>query len=151
MPSGFGAYGGNEGRPGGVWAWPGKEGEAGPRELPSTEDAAYADSVPVAGVLNPQTHVPEADGAYFYWAQRSVWQWPANTVYRYLTSGAGGWGNPLERDSELVMRDVRDGYVTIDGAARDYGVIIVGDPEADPEGLRLDAGATAAARKRLAG
>jgi len=36
-----------------------------------------------------------------------------------------------------VKRDVRDGYVTIAGAARDYGVVIKGDPERDPEGLTI--------------
>ena len=36
---------------------------------------------------------------------------------------------------EAVKRDVRDGYVTIAGAARDYGVVITGDPDDDPEGL----------------
>ena len=32
--------------------------------------------------------------------------------------------------------DVRDGYVTIEGAARDYGVVVVGDPERDPKAWR---------------
>jgi N-methylhydantoinase B len=41
---------------------------------------------------------------------------------------------------------VRDGYVTIAGAARDYGVVVVGDPEFDPEGLRIDVEATARLR-----
>ena len=42
--------------------------------------------------------------------------------------------------------DVRDGYVTIEGAARDYGVVVVGDPELDPEGLSVDAEGTARLR-----
>ena len=37
---------------------------------------------------------------------------------------------------------MRDGYVTIEGAARDYGVVIAGDPDEDPEGLALDVAAT---------
>ena len=37
---------------------------------------------------------------------------------------------------------MRDGYVSLEGAARDYGVVIVGDPEEDPEGLTLDRAAT---------
>jgi N-methylhydantoinase B len=63
-----------------------------------------------------------------------------------VNCAGGGWGNPLERDPEAVRRDVRDGYVTIDGAARDYGVVVSGDPELDPEGLVLDERATAALR-----
>ncbi|MCX8022261.1 MAG: hydantoinase B/oxoprolinase family protein [Syntrophorhabdaceae bacterium] len=38
--------------------------------------------------------------------------------------GGGGYGDPFERDPEAVLRDVREGYVTIDGAKRDYGVVI---------------------------
>jgi N-methylhydantoinase B len=37
---------------------------------------------------------------------------------------------------------VRDGYVSISAAARDYGVAVIGDPEHDPEGLRVDDQAT---------
>ena len=44
-----------------------------------------------------------------------------------LTGGGGGFGNPLERDPERVVADIRDGYVSVDAAARDYGVVI--DPE----------------------
>ena len=56
-----------------------------------------------------------------------------------MNNAGGGWGDPLQRDPERVKCDVRDGYVTIEGAARDYGVVVVGDPERDPEGLDVDA------------
>lgn len=39
-------------------------------------------------------------------------------------AGGGGYGNPLERDVELVVNDVRDGYVSIRGAEEDYGVVL---------------------------
>ncbi|MBW2064429.1 MAG: hydantoinase B/oxoprolinase family protein [Deltaproteobacteria bacterium] len=39
-------------------------------------------------------------------------------------AGGGGFGDPLERDPALVERDVEHGYVTIEGARKDYGVII---------------------------
>jgi N-methylhydantoinase B len=49
-------------------------------------------------------------------------------VFRHDLPGAGGWGDPLERDLTLVAKDLRDGLVTIEGAARDYGVVAHGDP-----------------------
>jgi N-methylhydantoinase B len=49
-------------------------------------------------------------------------------VFRHELPGAGGWGDPLERDLSLVAADLRDGLVTIEGAARDYGVVAYGDP-----------------------
>jgi N-methylhydantoinase B len=67
-------------------------------------------------------------------------------VLRFISNGAGGWGDPLDREPQLVLSDVRDEYVTIDGASRDYGVVVVGDPVRDPEGLSVDAEATARLR-----
>lgn len=40
------------------------------------------------------------------------------------TSGGGGFGDPLERDPALVVEDVADDYVSIERAAKDYGVVI---------------------------
>jgi N-methylhydantoinase B len=41
-----------------------------------------------------------------------------------ITSGAGGWGNPLERDVESVRNDVRNGGVSVERAREVYGVVI---------------------------
>ena len=40
------------------------------------------------------------------------------------TAGGGGYGDPRERDRELLLRDVRDGKVSRESALRDYGVEI---------------------------
>ena len=61
-------------------------------------------------------------------------------VFRHDLPGAGGWGDSLERDLALVARDLRDGLVSIEGAARDYGVVASGDPPV------IDAAATGALR-----
>jgi N-methylhydantoinase B len=66
-------------------------------------------------------------------------------LFRHELPGAGGWGDALERDLALVTKDLRDGLVTIEGAARDYGVVARGDP---PE---IDAAATETLRARLSG
>jgi len=39
--------------------------------------------------------------------------------------GGGGYGDPLERDVDLVLKDVKMQYITIDDAEKDYGVAIV--------------------------
>jgi N-methylhydantoinase B len=62
-----------------------------------------------------------------------------------MTAAGGGWGHPWARDPERVVRDVRDEYVTFEGAARDYGVVVLGDL-AHPEQIRLDVEATEALR-----
>lgn len=45
-------------------------------------------------------------------------------IFSRPTAGGGGFGDPLERDPELVLEDVIDDYVSIERAAEDYGVII---------------------------
>ena len=43
------------------------------------------------------------------------------------TGGGGGYGDPRERDLELVQRDLDRGYITAAAAVNDYGVIIDAD------------------------
>ena len=45
----------------------------------------------------------------------------------FRTAGAGGWGDPLERDPALVLRDVLRDLVSREAALRDYGVVVDGD------------------------
>ncbi|MCZ4317353.1 hydantoinase B/oxoprolinase family protein, partial [Comamonadaceae bacterium G21597-S1] len=45
-------------------------------------------------------------------------------VVRFMTTGGGGWGHPAERPVELVQRDVECGFVSLEGARRDYGVVM---------------------------
>jgi N-methylhydantoinase B len=52
---------------------------------------------------------------------------PAGTLIRIRTTGGGGWGDPLDRDIDLVVRDVAWGKVSRENAAADYGVVILGD------------------------
>jgi len=51
-------------------------------------------------------------------------------------AGGGGYGNPLERDPEMVEKDVLEGYVSIEAAKKDYGVVI------DPKTMKVDTDAT---------
>ena len=67
----------------------------------------------------------------------------AGQVFRHELPGAGGWGCALERDLSAVAKDLRDGLITIEGAARDYGVVARGDPP------RIDQAGTLALRARL--
>lgn len=139
IPSGFGVYGGGDGRVGGVWMWEGHEDA--PLLYPLTEEA-YKDATPVSGRLDPRTRAPSEDGEYIYFARRSVWVTKPGASWRYIVNGGGGWGDPFERDAERVLKDVRDGYVSLGGAREDYGVVVLGDPESDPEGLAIDEEAT---------
>jgi N-methylhydantoinase B len=63
-------------------------------------------------------------------------------VFRLDTPGGGGFGDPLARNPAHVLADVAQGYVSIEAAERDYGVVI------DKTGGSLDKAATA--RRRAA-
>jgi N-methylhydantoinase B len=47
----------------------------------------------------------------------------------YDYGGGGGWGDALARDPAAVLDDVLDEYVSVEGAARDYGVVLRGSLE----------------------
>jgi N-methylhydantoinase B len=62
---------------------------------------------------------------------------------RLQMGGGAGWGPPWERDPALVLDEVLNGYVTPDGAVRDYGVVI------DPDHLVIKKQATEKAREQI--
>ena len=63
-------------------------------------------------------------------------------IVRVNMNAGGGYGNPLDRDPELVLGDVLDGYVTLHGARDDYGVVI------DSNSLTIDYQATRSLREQ---
>ena len=67
--------------------------------------------------------------------------------YEYRYGGGGGWGDPLEREPQKVLDDVLDEYVSVEGARRDYGVVLTGSLE--DLTLAIDSAATEALREEL--
>ncbi len=69
---------------------------------------------------------------------------PPDTVFTLEMPGGGGFGPAFERGPEQVLADVRAGYVSLDAARTDYGVVI------DEAGWTVDTAATAALRQSAA-
>jgi len=76
-------------------------------------------------------------------------RWPSKVTAAELKAGdtlqitvpnSGGYGDPFERDPELVLSDVLDGFTTLELALSDYGVVI------DRETMKVDEQATASRR-----
>ncbi|MGN6129884.1 MAG: hydantoinase B/oxoprolinase family protein, partial [Nocardioidaceae bacterium] len=63
----------------------------------------------------------------------------AGEVIRIRTTGGGGWGDPLERDPALVVRDVVWRKVSPAAALEEYGVVLTGSLEDDTLGYDADA------------
>jgi len=136
--SGGGACGGAAGRLGAAWlldhgaidepdfGWP-------PASL---EGAYYKEALPLIGRFEPLTGKSDPEGEYRFITE------PVSAgrgaIVRAIGSGAGGWGDPFARDPVKVLADVRNEYISIGAALRDYGVAVVGDPLNDPEALSID-------------
>jgi N-methylhydantoinase B len=67
-------------------------------------------------------------------------------IVRVVTTGGGGWGDPLEREPSLVLADVVEGRVSVERARDDYGVVLTGVGTAD---VAVDEAATAERRAAL--
>jgi len=70
----------------------------------------------------------------------------AGTLVRIETTGGGGWGDPLDREPDLVGTDVLEGKVSDEAAREVYGVVV---RVIDGATFEVDAGATSALRDQL--
>jgi len=58
---------------------------------------------------------------------------PKGTTFHEIAGGGGGYGDPMKRPASRVLKDVRNGFVSLEKAREDYGVVI------DPVSLSVDA------------
>jgi N-methylhydantoinase B len=87
-------------------------------------------------ILNPGTdHEVEQGGSYN--------RLQTGEVLVNNTGGGGGYGDPLERDPERVAADVRNGFVSVGAAEREYGVVV------DPATYLIDPDATTRLREAI--
>lgn len=63
-------------------------------------------------------------------------------VYRTVSQGGGGYGDPLDRTPDRVLIDVENGLVSREWAERTYGVVI-------DDRYRIDEAATESRRKQI--
>ncbi len=84
---------------------------------------------PSENYLNPDSENRELPGKFTMTIRKGE-------VFRHVLAGAGGWGDPLERDPDAVLKDVRNELLSPAKAAADYGVVI------DPATRTVDRTAT---------
>jgi len=152
VPAGFGVYGGRDGITGGVWLfdpeiWKKYKEKNG--EIPIANEV-YKNATAIGGRLNAETKAPDIKGVYVWPWKQKVWRLGPDFVFRYQTNSGGGWGDPFHKDPELVLQEVRNEYVSIKGALRDYRVVVTGtdNPHKEPEKLRIDLEATLKLREK---
>jgi N-methylhydantoinase B len=89
------------------------------------------------------TRVFRVDGGEEEWRKVSNLPLKDGDVVSFQTGGGGGYGSPLERDPQLVLQDVVNGYVSIESAREDYGVVF------KEPGMELDQEATRKLREQM--
>ena len=57
-------------------------------------------------------------------------------LFRMVSAGGGGYGDPRERDPDAVLEDVREEKVSREAARDVYGVVVAGDGAVDEAGTR---------------
>jgi len=82
-----------------------------------------------------------------------IWLQPDSLV-SMNPPGGGGFGDPLQRCTEQVLNDVIMGYVSIDSARTQYGVVVnftgqTTDLVRPPEDYQVDLEATEEARRQI--
>ena len=111
VPNSTGLFGGLEGSCNTVWHVPG--------------DGAS----PVGRVVSPET-LSAAGEPRDLGPKPGFFPLLAGEVFAYSFQGGGGFGDPLERDPELVRNDVAAGRVSAAEAERLHGIVLDGDADA---------------------
>ena len=91
---------------------------------------------PSSNTMNPDTAPRDLESKFTVTIKKG-------DVFRHVLAGAGGWGDPLDRDPAAVLRDVRNELLSPARAAADYGVVI------DTSKWAVDAAATKMAQARI--
>jgi N-methylhydantoinase B len=84
-------------------------------------------------ILRPRTEREQVTGMVYE-------SMATGEILANCSGGGGGWGDAYTHDPERVLDDVRNGYVTLASARRDYGVVI------NPDTMMVDTAATATLR-----
>ena len=63
--------------------------------------------------------------------------------YRHIMAGGGGYGDPLEREPELVLQDAMEEKITAAHARNQYGVVL------DTAASKIDTRATLRLRAEM--
>ena len=131
------------------------KGGLGKREVFKVPDDSYAPIPPINLGIQSGRYIYPAEGLFggksgakaqflvngVQGNSYGLTQLKSGDVVTIDAPGGGGYGNPSEREPQIVLHDVIEGYVSIEEAKSEYGVVI------DPTTLEIDTEETDRLRK----
>jgi len=131
------------------------KGGLGKREVFKVPDDSYAPIPPINLGIQSGRYIYSAEGLFggksgakaqflvngVQGNSYGLTQMKPGDVVTIDAPGGGGYGNPSEREPQMVLHDVIEGYVSIEEAKSEYGVVI------DPTTLEIDTEETDRLRK----
>ena len=131
------------------------KGGLGKREVFKVPDDSYAPIPPINLGIQSGRYIYSAEGLFggksgakaqflvngVQGNSYGLTQMKPGDVVTIDAPGGGGYGNPSEREPQIVLHDVIEGYVSIEEAKSEYGVVI------DPTTLEIDTEETDRLRK----
>ena len=84
---------------------------------------------PIENYINPDTNPDQVPPKLLTTLKKE-------DLYRLIQAGAGGYGDPLERELDSILDDVEQEKLTVGHVRREYGVVV------DPDTLQVDLRAT---------
>ena len=96
----------------------------------------------------PPANFDEFGGTYEHLPSKTEGVLEPDDVYVFFAAGGGGYGDPLDRDPQLVARDVANGWVSTDRARDSYGVILSVDGATDEAATSAQRARVRAARNQ---
>lgn len=67
------------------------------------------------------------DGGVRDWGSKEAVAIPRGTICDSIHGGGAGYGDPFERDPEMVVGEVREGLLSVERAREAYGVVVAAD------------------------
>jgi len=131
------------------------KGGLGKREVFKVPDDSYAPMPPINLGIQSGRYIYPAEGLFggksgakaqflvngVQGNSYGLTQLKSGDVVTIDAPGGGGYGNPSEREPQIVLHDVIEGYVSIEEAKSEYGVVI------DPTTFEIDTEKTDRLRK----
>jgi N-methylhydantoinase B len=76
------------------------------------------------GSLNKMKFIYPNGQIYYPKSKEIIKGIPPGAIFHEIAGGGGGYGDPLQRPVEKVLKDIRNGFISVDKAKEDYGVVV---------------------------